>query len=269
MSEFESGFAYMRFRESVRTKFRFGHAPEAEEFLRVLAKTSADRVRTIPAGFPLYRAQLGTDYEERQIDETDSSIVLEEEVPYSPVRMKPRPYAAHEGRANPKGIPFLYLATDRETAMAEVRPWMGAQLSLGHFGTTKELQVVDFSAGGNADPKIAVFFGELNDDEVDKEIWAQVDRSFSEPVTDDPSTSEYVPTQIISERFRREGLDGVVYKSKLGDGFNVALFDLDSAELWTCSIFRTKAVSFQFSDEGRTYYVSKGAQPARTRSYII
>jgi RES domain-containing protein len=40
--------------------------------------------------------------------------------------MKPIPKWQGEGRANPRGIPVLYLATHRETALAEVRPWIGA-----------------------------------------------------------------------------------------------------------------------------------------------
>lgn len=40
--------------------------------------------------------------------------------------MKPLSNSASEGRANPKGIPYLYVATDKETAMSEVRPSLGA-----------------------------------------------------------------------------------------------------------------------------------------------
>lgn len=55
-----------------------------------------------------------------------------DEIPcaYSPDRMTPRRNIASEGRANPKGLPCLYLATDKETAMSEVRPWINSTISI-------------------------------------------------------------------------------------------------------------------------------------------
>ena len=45
--------------------------------------------------------------------------------------MKPLERIALEGRTNPKGIPYLYLSSKKETAMSEVRPWIGGYISLG------------------------------------------------------------------------------------------------------------------------------------------
>ena len=47
--------------------------------------------------------------------------------------MKPLGGRATDGRANPRGIPCLYLATTKETAMSEVRPWIGSYVSAGQF----------------------------------------------------------------------------------------------------------------------------------------
>jgi len=207
--------------------------------------------------FPVWRAQLGNETSERHIDETDLTIMVEEPVPYPRARMKPLRNAAHEGRVNPKGIPCLYLATDKETAMAEVRPWLGASISTGHFRTTRELAVVDFSVGHDSKLNPDLMTRELSPAEKEEAVWAQVDRAFSAPVTDDPATAEYVPTQIIAETFRKEGLDGVVYKSLLGSGFNFALFDLEAAELVTCGLYRTEALSFSFVEDGPAYYAQQ------------
>ena len=46
------------------------------------------------------------------------------------------------GRANPPGIPFLYLANNRETAIAETRPWIGASVSLGRFEPERDLNII-------------------------------------------------------------------------------------------------------------------------------
>lgn len=59
--------------------------------------------------------------------------------------MKPLPHSAREGRVNPKGIPCLYLADDKDTAMAEIRPWVGSYISVGQFKTLRNLNLVDCS----------------------------------------------------------------------------------------------------------------------------
>jgi hypothetical protein len=92
-------------------------------------------------GFVLWRAQLGHEYrEEKQGDE-----VFEIEAAYSPARMKPLPDKAYDGRANPKGIPCLYLATRKETALSEVRPWIGSYVSVGQFKILRDVELIDCS----------------------------------------------------------------------------------------------------------------------------
>ncbi len=66
-------------------------------------------------------------------------------VPHSRERMKPLKDRAPEGRINPKGIPCLYLATERDTALSEVRPWIGSLNSVGQFKTSRNLVVIDCS----------------------------------------------------------------------------------------------------------------------------
>jgi len=65
------------------------------------------------------------------------------------------------------------------------------------------------------------------------------------------------PTQIISELFKREGLDGVAYKSNLGKGFNLVLFNLEAADIINCSLFRVKSVEYTFDEAANPYFVSK------------
>jgi hypothetical protein len=62
-----------------------------------------------------------------------------------------------------------------------------------------------------------------------------------------------VPTQILAELFKSEGYDGVGYRSSLGPGHNVALFDLDAADLIVCLLFEVKDISFKFEQAGNPY----------------
>ena len=63
------------------------------------------------------------------------------------------------------------------------------------------------------------------------DIWTQIDNYFSEPVTLNSNSSDYVPTQILAVLFKSEGFDAVVYKISLSEGFNLVLFDTNAANL--------------------------------------
>jgi len=54
---------------------------------------------------------------------------------------------ASSGRINPEGISYLYLADSPGTAIAEVRPWKRARISVATFKTTRPINVVSLLAG--------------------------------------------------------------------------------------------------------------------------
>lgn len=240
----------MVFSNKVRHKSRYIHSTDVTEFLADVLMTSKERVRVIKTGSVFWRSQLGNDL--RPVIEEGEEIA-EEPAPYPPLRMKPVYFAASEGRANPKGIPYLYLATDKETAMSEVRPWIGSNISVGQFKTVKELRVIDCSV--HHAKGIVLYWEEPSEEEKEQAVWAYIDRAFSEPVTLSDKSSDYVPTQIIAELFKSEGFDGVVYKSALSDGFNLILFDIDSAKIVNCYLYETKKIKFSFRETANPYFV--------------
>ena len=170
--------------------------------------------------------------------------------------MKPLRNSAREGRVNPKAIPFLYLATDKETAMAEVRPWIKSYVSVGLFKILRDLVLVNCSVE-HATHAWLGYMHEPDPPEREKVVWADIDRAFSQPMTTDESSADYAPTQILAEAFRSHGYDGVVYKSLLGKGFNVALFDLDAADLVNCFLYQVKSLTFEFDEAANPYFISK------------
>jgi len=167
--------------------------------------------------------------------------------------MKPVKYMAREGRANPKGIPYLYLANRKETAMAEVRPWVGSLISLAQFRTRRSLRVMDCS---NAEPKQIVCFKEPSPRKRSQAVWADIDRAFSRPITPNDESADYVPTQIIAELFRSKRYDGLIYRSAFSGGHNVVLFDLGMADIVSCALYEAKDLSFEFRQAGNPYHVS-------------
>ena len=65
-----------------------------------------------------------------------------------------------------------------------------------------------------------------------------------------------MPTQIIAELFRSEEYDGLAYRSSFGDdGYNIALFDLDTARLLNCQLYRVDAMRMDVSMQDNPYFM--------------
>jgi hypothetical protein len=246
MSEFKSWQSYAEFSRVTTYRTRYVHHPEVEEFLHTIRESCKKRIETIPAERVWWRAQLGHAY--RPMYE-EGKYLYDEPAPYPAERMKPLRDRAVEGRANPKGIPYLYLATKRETALAEVRPWIGSLISVGGFEILRELRIVNCSSD---DHNIA-YLEEPSPDLREKAVWVAIDRAFSRPVDTVDDVAAYMPTQILAELFKAEGYDGIGYRSSLGSGHNVALFDLDVANLVICLLFEVKDISFKFEQLPYSY----------------
>jgi RES domain len=252
MPGFDSWESYNVFAQSVRCKARYVFEDQVDEFLHTVLATSNTRKMDFPSKRFLWRAQLGDHCEEVEIDGELSS----EQGPLPRARMKPLAHSPHEGRVNPKGIPCLYLTTEKDTAMAEVRTWIGSYISVGQFETVKDLTLINCFRQQGTDLLHYWYSEEPDSDEREKAVWAHIDHAFSKPVSADNPTIEYIPTQILAELFRKNGFDGVVYKSLLGEGFNVALFDIDAAKLVNCFLYNAKSVAFKFEEAGNPYFLN-------------
>lgn len=251
MPEFVSWRSYERFAYRVKRESRYVRDANSQTFLETVLATSHVRRKTIPAGTNFWRAQQG--YGSSTESQEDIEYILP--APHAPERMRPLEDSAREGRVNPKGIPCLYLATDRDTAMGEVRPWLGLQVSVGQFKTRRDLLVVDCSVLHGTER--TWYFEEPPPVDREQAIWAAIDQAFSEPVNPDESTADYAPTQVLAEVFRTDGCDGVVYKSLLGKGHNVALFGVDDADLVNCFLYEPKTISFTFEEIANPYFIEK------------
>lgn len=239
---------YNDFAESVKTDLRFVRSKPSEQFLDEVRASCASRKMTIPKGKKFWRARLGCEYEEITQHNPDITVVYPEERPYGRDGMKPIPNWQGEGRANPRGIPALYLATTRDTALAEVRPWIGAVISVAQLQIERELKVIDCSKYHARDSFLDILDHTKSGEDG---IWVAIDRAFATPVSKEEEAKDYIPTQVLAELFKAEGYDGVVYKSLLSDdGFNITLFNLDHAKVINCSLFRLDSIEFKFSEAG-------------------
>lgn len=252
MSGFRSWHSYWEFAQSTRLQNRYIRDSITEEFLDTVLATSKKREKQIMKGGYLWRSQLGYELYKPQAGRKKHDG--EEPIPLAPERMKPLPHMASEGRANPKGIPYLYLATDKETAMAETRPWLGSEISVGQFKILQDLVVVDCSIHKEG---FSFYFKEPSPEKRERAVWADIDRAFSTPVNPSDHRADYVPTQIIAELFKNDGASGILYKSALGSGLNVVLFDITIADIVNCFLYEASNISFEFKEIANPYFVRK------------
>lgn len=250
--KFKSYRSYWDFKDSVKNKSRYILEEDSKEFLEAIKDTCKTRIRIIKPSHCLWRAQIGCEYMPYyQEDEYGNEIHVDDvSIPFPYSRMKPLIKFASEGRANPKGIPYLYVATDKETAMSEVRPSLETTITVAKLNPVKELKIVDFSVHQG---KFNFHFQEPDDDKKIESVWTDLDNAFSLPLTNDNFNSDYVPTQIIAEFIKSLGYDGIAYKSSLGTGHNITLFDVDSADIQDCSIYNVKKINYTFQSIENQY----------------
>lgn len=125
------------------------------------------------------------------------------------------------GRANPRGISYLYAASNDETSIAEIRPWKGAIVTVANLQISKKLSVVDLSSISLSpfrfDSPISALI-------VEKMLNAFA-HDLSQPVNPNNLELDYLPTQFITELIKSKKYDGILFKSSLGSGKNIVIFD--------------------------------------------
>lgn len=230
---------YKLFSETVREKNRYIFSPETELFLRNIEEALDSRKIFLRGGTSLFRSQIGYDliYEEDYI-RTDA---------YSPERMIPKASFAKEGRANPKGITYLYLSSDIETSMSEMRPQIDEWLSCAEFKISRELKLVDCHTNIKELNELSHIFGpRKSQTEINEAVWYMINQAFAVPVRNSDISTDYVPTQILTELVLSKGFDGLCHRSSLSKGLNYIIFNKHYAEYINCKTYRTSNVKYQF-----------------------
>lgn len=195
----------------LQSKGRFIIADEyLVKFIETLPEILSVKEAIIPSESIYFRARLNRDKK----DPFDCSQM----------GTPPQDKSTFGGRANPPGIPFLYLSEDDDTAIAEVRPWAGARVSVANFALLKQARIVDLTI----DLKIRDPF-----DYQENLIFAmdnclfleRLGAELSKPISPGREGIEYVPTQYLSELIRNNGYDGLIYPSALGQSRNLVCFN--------------------------------------------
>lgn len=147
---------------------------------------------------------------------------------------------ASGGRANPAGIPFLYLSEDENTVLYEVRASYLDEISVGHFQLKESIESVDVVDFTKDSP---LFQPEYVKEAIQgKLLRDRISKDLSKPMRRYDSDLEYIPTQFICEYIKVfTGAKGIRFRSSLHkQGNNIVFFE---PELMECK--RVKKVKIR------------------------
>ena len=222
------GLDWLAFSETIKSRNRF-HSGYFNAGL--FASFLSYPVKNYPAGTILMRARISTDNKGFSITEMGA-----------PPRGR-----RSAGRINPEGIGVLYLASDRDTVLNEVRASAFDYVTIGHFKSLRDIRVVDLSGMHMISPFIyesglAQFAANLT-------VFNDIAKEIAKPLRRSDSPLEYLPTQYITEFIKSQEYDGVQYASTMRTGgYNVAVFDEGFFECIETSVVEVRKLNYDIED---------------------
>ncbi len=200
------------------------------------SKMDSDRIEELLPYLLLDNEEILTTWYRSRIQRTEKMYPLEQ------MGAPPKRFAT-QGRANPAGIPYLYLASTPETAVSEIRPHTGEFASVAKFSITDHLKIVDLR-----NPKYSISPFLLSDESeiallrADLEFLINLGNELTRPVLPHSAAIDYIPSQYLCEFIKNFGYHGVQYRSSVSDGVNLALFDPEKAKTESVARFKIARV---------------------------
>jgi hypothetical protein len=156
----------------------------------------------------------------------------------------PKRLASH-GRANPAGIPYLYLGSKPETATAEIRPHTGEIACVADF-TIPAIRAVDLRNPRKlVSPFILGDASAIGQLRADLPFLERLGDELTRPVLPQGAAIDYIPSQYLCEFIKKCGYDGVVYRSSVSEGINLALFDPSKAAGGAVALYNVSRVAVE------------------------
>ena len=190
-----------------------------------------NKTSTFPSGEELYRARIHSEGGRQTFNLEEMGCPSKEKVT--------------SGRANPQGIPYLYLSKTPETTLYETRAAYLDEISIGKFRIkdNQKIVLVDFTED------VSSFLNYENIIEYTKSVLLkkQISNDLSKPIRRYDSELEYIPTQFICEFIRYiTGADGILFNSSLHeDGKNIVLFKEDKVRCISVKKHQVTKVSIE------------------------
>ena len=152
---------------------------------------------------------------------------------------------AAAGRANPQGIPYLYLSKSIETTLYEIRASFLDDVSVGTYKIKDDVDIilVDFTTSASAFRNI----DQIKDYTKSMLLKKFISADLSKPIRRYDSKLEYIPTQFICEYIRNiTDVDGILFNSSLHTGGkNIVLFAQDKVECSSVAMHRVTHIEIE------------------------
>lgn len=139
------------------------------------------------------------------------------------------------GRLNPKAIPYLYVARSSETAISEIRPWIGATVSIAKCTSHTNLKIKDFTSSSGIPQAVNDFKRVINN-------------LFATKLDPSNNELEYMATQAIAEFIKGKGYEGIQYLSSThAGGINLTVFEPEKMRIEYAEQLNISSIQYQFS----------------------
>lgn len=161
---------------------------------------------------------------------------------------------ASAGRANSAGIRCLYLASDLDTTLHEVRAGVFDYVTIGRFELKEDIVVVNLKAIDHISP----FIEGLNPLEhaINKEHLKRINMEIGRPLRRSDTILDYIPTQYVADFIKsilHEGKPeyaGIEYNSTLNRrGQNLAIFYPDLFDCTDVEIYHINQLKYEYEKD--------------------
>lgn len=139
--------------------------------------------------------------------------------------LNPPAHMTNAGRCNPHGISYLYLASNEETAIKEIRLKENdkvATIAKFEVDVSNIFSFLPFEQDCMKDY--------IKDDKVKTLIYI-INAEMSQEFGETDNGLSYIPLQFISEYIKKRGFDGFTYGSVVGKGMNLVMFNNKKARM--------------------------------------
>lgn len=190
-------------------KYKNRYFPNDKEFNKKSLKETIQYFESYDYVKEVYRARINKD-----------GLQLSEEQMGKPPKGK-----SSQGRANPIGISYLYVASDESTAISEIRPHKGDSVTVAKIKLPENLCFLDIRSPKNTISPFSFTDNVLESLYKDIDLLERFGEELSKPVLPREANIEYLSSQYLTELVKHYGFNGLLYKSSVGQGYNIVIFD--------------------------------------------
>lgn len=209
------------------------------------ATIDLERLRSLLSPLTLDDDEVPTQWYRARIQSNDTPFTTAE------MGAPPNRSASH-GRANPAGIPYLYLGSSPEVAISEVRPHTGERACVADFTSPGDLKLVDLrNPRAMVSPFLLEDTADIGKMRNDLPFLERLGYELTRPVIPLSAAIDYTPSQYLCEFIKHCGYQGVIYRSSVrDDGMNLALFNPGLAQCNAVAQYRVVRVNVAIEPTG-------------------